>query len=262
MMDKLHVYNGVDYSGALTVSDLLFQVSGLPDCFLEGEDAYSAKLFRNEDCYVTFDEFLNTVKKLGANFAPRKPGRAYYADINFDLLGKIAENIMGESIEQLIKLNIINPLGLTKTYPVTNEQDEVPDIYNKNGGKIRAVKFLMSSPASGGVISTPRELMTFLKAFWNGKLFDKNVFPLLSKPNRLQMSFTPIKYAGGYMHLDVGLLGLPVFTRFKLVGHSGSTGSFAFYYPRKELYFVGDANQASNPGIPIQLLIKLAFAAK
>jgi CubicO group peptidase (beta-lactamase class C family) len=262
MMNKLHVYKGVEYSGSLTVSDLLFQVSGLPDCFLEGEDSYSAKLFRNEDCYVTLDGFLSTVKQLGANFAPRKPGRAYYADINFDLLGKIAENIRGEPIEQIIKHNIIDPLGLMKTYPVTNEQDEVPDIYNKNGAIIRAVKFLMCSPASGGIVSTARELMTFLKAFWSGKLFDKSIFSILDKPNRLQMSFAPITYAGGYMRLDVGLLGLPVFTKFKLIGHSGSTGSFAFYCPEKDLYFVGDANQVSNPGIPIQLLIKLAFAAK
>jgi hypothetical protein len=45
-----------------------------------------------------------------------------------------------------------------------------------------------------------------------------------------------------------------------LIGHSGSTGSFAFYYPYKDLFFVGDVNQMSNPALPIRLVIKLAMA--
>jgi len=48
----------------------------------------------------------------------------------------------------------------------------------------------------------------------------------------------------------------------ELIGHSGSTGSFAFYYPEKDLYFVGDFNQMANPGLPIKLVMKLAMKLK
>jgi hypothetical protein len=48
----------------------------------------------------------------------------------------------------------------------------------------------------------------------------------------------------------------------ELIGHSGSTGSFAFYYPSKELFFVGDVNQMADPSIPIRLSMQLAIAAK
>lgn len=33
----IHIYNGKDYSFELTISDLLFQTSGLPDVYLEGK---------------------------------------------------------------------------------------------------------------------------------------------------------------------------------------------------------------------------------
>ncbi len=48
----------------------------------------------------------------------------------------------------------------------------------------------------------------------------------------------------------------------ELLGHSGSTGSFAFYYPHKDLFFVGDTNQMAKPGLPIRLVIKLAMSVK
>lgn len=48
----------------------------------------------------------------------------------------------------------------------------------------------------------------------------------------------------------------------ELLGLSGSTGSFAFYYPYKDLFIVGDINQMSNPALPIRLVMKLAMVTK
>lgn len=46
-----------------------------------------------------------------------------------------------------------------------------------------------------------------------------------------------------------------------LIGHTGSTGSFAMYYPEKDLYIVGDMNQMANPSLAIRLLMRLALDA-
>jgi len=46
----------------------------------------------------------------------------------------------------------------------------------------------------------------------------------------------------------------------ELLGHSGSSGSFAFYYPEKNLYIVGDLNQLDNPALPIRLVMRLAMS--
>jgi hypothetical protein len=48
----------------------------------------------------------------------------------------------------------------------------------------------------------------------------------------------------------------------ELKGHSGSTGSFAFYYPVKDLFFVGDLNQMANAALPVRLSTRLAMSTK
>lgn len=65
--------------------------------------------------------------------------------------------------------------------------------------------------------------------------------------------------AGGYMRMEAGN---PFMAKRELLGHSGSTGSFAFYAPQQDLYFVRDVNQFASPAIPVRLVMKLALAAK
>lgn len=45
----------------------------------------------------------------------------------------------------------------------------------------------------------------------------------------------------------------------ELIGHSGSTGSFAFYCPIKDLFIVGDLNQMANAALPIKLSMRIAI---
>jgi hypothetical protein len=45
----------------------------------------------------------------------------------------------------------------------------------------------------------------------------------------------------------------------ELTGHSGTPGSFAFYYPLKDLHFTGDMSQLTKPGAPIQLVMRPAI---
>lgn len=72
----------------------------------------------------------------------------------------------------------------------------------------------------------------------------------------------PICYGGGYMQLPLdGIINL-FLGKGELIGHTGSTGSFAFYYPVKDLFFVGNINQMSNPAIPFRLSMQLAMASK
>lgn len=48
----------------------------------------------------------------------------------------------------------------------------------------------------------------------------------------------------------------------ELIGHSGSTGSFAFYYPEKEMFLVGDLNQMAKPSLPVRTAIQLAMSLR
>ncbi|MEA4988281.1 MAG: serine hydrolase domain-containing protein [Anaerovorax sp.] len=252
IMNGLHVYKGIDYSNDLRISDLMFQVSGLPDYFLEGNEPFEKKMLK-EDFYVDLEEMIAISKTMNPKFAPRMGSRSYYADINFDLLGKIIEIITQKTLSEVLCMFIFKPLNLKSTYIVTADTDYVPNVYYKEK-KLSLVKFLRSCPASGGGVTTARELMIFIKAFWGGQLFNKQVFEQLQNHKRLQITFGGIHYAGGYMYLKSGMLFIK---KNQLVGHSGSTGSYAFYCPETDLFFVGDVNQGSSPSIPIRLLLMM-----
>lgn len=257
MLKGIHIYKGIDYSSDMTIADLLFQRSGLPDTFLDGSDPYFKRVIQ-EDFSFSLEDLLQKAIELRPVFSPGTPKKANYTDINFDLLGYIIECITGMKLHEVYNEYIFKPLNLKSTYLAQQAGDLVPVIYYKDT-QLKRESFIRSCGASGGGITTARELMVFLKSFWSGKLFDLAIFEKLAPFNRLQMSFYPICYAGGYMKLDVGYPFLPKKT---LLGHSGSTGSFAFYSPQQDLFFVGDVNQAANPALPIRLVMKLAMVAE
>ncbi|HBC29727.1 MAG TPA: hypothetical protein DC024_00565 [Clostridiales bacterium] len=260
VMEGLHVYKGKEYSFKLTLSDLLYQISGLPDIYEEGSNSYKNRLI-NEDCSYTLLESIGATQKLSPHFAPRTTKRAYYADINFDILGEIIEKITNQSLSNAYSHYIFEALGLKNTYLPESENDFVPVIYNGDEAIYRP-KFVISSKGSGGCITTAREMMIFLKAFFGGGLFDISILNELSLFNKLQAAMWPICYGSGYMRIPLG--GLTTFFKAKgeLKGHSSSTGSFAFYYPNKDLYITGDLNQMKKPALPIKLSIQIAMMIK
>ena len=252
----LHKYKGVDYSNKLTLSDLLFQTSGIPDYEAEGG---IIKRVIKEDFHISTAELIEITKTLKPRFAPLGR-RAYYSDLNFQLLGEIIEKITQIPLEEVFRDYIFEPLGLTKTYlPI--KDDYVPKVYYKNQSLHRP-KLIMSLRGGGNTISTTRELMVFLKAFFSGYFFPQSIFEKLSHYRKLQISMGPLYYGGGYMQIPLNTIMTLYMGNGELLGHSGSTGSFAFYYPHKDLYFVGDTNQMANPGIPIRLVMKLAMSLK
>lgn len=259
-LKEIHVYKGKEYSLELTISDLLFQTSGLPDVYLEGKYNIKNRIIQ-EDYYMTFCDMIARVKNLKPHFEPGKKGKAYYADINFDILGEIIKKKSDLTLSESYKKYIFEPLGLVNTYFPENENDEIPKIYYMNQ-VVHRPKFVISSGASGGCITTAHELMIFIKAFFGGKLFNKNIFNSLSIYNKLQASMIPICYGGGYMQIPLNGFINFFMGKGELIGHSGSTGSFAFYYPRKDLFFVGDVNQMADASLPVRLSIQLAMAAK
>jgi len=252
----LHKLKGVDYSHKLTLYDLLFQTSGIPD--YEAEGGIIKRAIR-EDFNISTLELIEITKTLKPHFAPLRK-RAFYSDLNFQLLGEVIEKIAQIPLEEVFRNYIFEPLGLTKTY-VPVEEDFVPSVFYKNKSLYRP-KLIMSLRGGGNTISTSRELMMFLKAFFNGYFFPKTIFEKLSYYRKLQISMLPIHYGGGYMQIPLNTIMTLYMGKGDLLGHSGSTGSFAFYYPHKDLYFVGDTNQMAKPGLPIRLVMKIAMSVK
>ena len=152
---------------------------------------------------------------------------------------------------------IFSKINMSETYLPVSEKEYIPMVYYGDKQLYRP-QFIMCSKASGGCITTTRDLMIFIQAFFRGELFDKKM--LDSKQYRkLQLSMCPIYYGSGYMRVKMGGVSTSFLGQGDLIGHSGSTGSFAFYYPNKELFFVGDFNQMKYPTLPIRFVMQLAM---
>ncbi|MDF2935582.1 MAG: hypothetical protein K0Q90_955 [Paenibacillaceae bacterium] len=259
VLQGLHVLKSKEYSFELTLADLLFQISGLPDYFEEGSNMRKKTV--TEDYYISFGQMVEMTKQLRPHFAPQQASRrAFYSDINFDLLGEVIERVAQKPLEAVFEELIYQPLGLSRTYLPTGVEHTVPDIFYKDQ-RLHRPQAMMSYRGSGGCITTARELMVFLKGFFGGALFPVGLLEKLAVYRKLQLTMGPIRYGGGYMQIPLRSVNTLFMGKGELLGHSGTTGSFAFYYPNKDLYMVGDLNQMAHPSYPIRLVMKLAAVA-
>ncbi|MDF2821887.1 MAG: hypothetical protein K0R15_2335 [Clostridiales bacterium] len=107
-------------------------------------------------------------------------------------------------------------------------------------------------PASGSVISTKTDMMIFLKAFWNGTLFDKMHLEEMKVYNYIQ--FYPIQYGVGHMRFKA-------FGSTEIIGHSGSTGVLCYYAPEYRVYLTGCMNEV-NESKATRMVLQLANCFK
>ena len=256
VLKDLHNFKGNNYAKEITVEQLLSHTSGLPDFYTEKSKnfaPYSNTVFK-EDIPLTFEEIMNRTKQLKAHFAPCS-NKAYYSDLNFELLGIIAEKTTSDTLENLYNSYIFNPLHFSNTFVCKVDSDFSPIYFGEK--ELHHPKAISSMIASGGIVSTTEELLRFLKAFMLGELFP-NTFIQQNRWNRIQ--WYPLEYSHGMMRCKMARIMSPFISAPEIIGHSGSTGSFAFYCPDKKVYIVGTYNQVKR--VPFQLIYQLLNCIK
>jgi D-alanyl-D-alanine carboxypeptidase len=175
----IHVYKGIDYSDQIKVSELIAQTSGLPDHEKDkpkGGKSVMDELKAGEDRAIDTQEAIEIVRTLSPRFAPSKPSKAHYSNANYRLLGAIIESITEKPMAANFEEMIFAPLGLRNTYLfdwTAPRSDEAPaTIYFRKAPAI-IPKYLSSNVSDGGLVSTAPECLIFLRAFFEGHLFDK-----------------------------------------------------------------------------------------
>jgi len=261
-LEGVHRYRGKDYSFELTIRQLMAHTSGLPDYLQAVRDDGKSLLQHiqsGRDRAWTFEQALEDTKRLKPLFAPGTPGKAHYSDTNYQLLGNIIEQVTGGTVDSAFRTYIYEPLGLRNTYMYRNAGDDpdVPLYYNNE--PLHIPQAMASFGPDGGIVSTADELLTFLRAFFEGRLFPKQELSALYAWNRI---FFPLQYGAG-----VAKFQMPrVFTMFRqfpeLLGHSGLSGTFAYYCPAKDVYFAGTVNQVAQPSLPYRLMMELLNRVK
>lgn len=226
-ISNLCTVKGTDYSKEITVRDLLYQTSGIPDYF----DVHVKNFIGKSDISYSFFDKLEWTKGLnGIN----KPGKqAYYSNLNIDLLAFILEKIYDKDLRTIFKEQIFNPLGLKSTYIPFSDKNYIPALF-LDGKAQKRPNLIMSSFGSGGLVSTPRELMKFIQAFFNGWLFEKSLLSKLMVFGSMENGYGNILYGGGLMKLKC---------KKEIIGQFGYTGAFVFANPEKNIYCSGYLSQ-------------------
>jgi len=246
----LHVVDGVDRSDQITVRHLISNTSGLTDYFFgkgpDGKNAGDALLQGNDEAWP-LERIVERARTLKPRFLPGRPGKVHYSDTNYELLGRIIETVTGASVADVFDEFVFQPLGLRETYAFSDETDTTPAPMYYRDQPLHVPKYIASVTAEGGVVSTAAEVMTFLKAFFDGTFFPPQTIDELKRWNRI--------YFPGQFDFGVGLerQWLPWFMSpftplGDLLGFWGQSGAFAFHNPQRGLYFTGTVNQLSGFG--------------
>lgn len=254
VVSGLHVYRGRDYSNELTILHLISQTSGLPGYLIDKQSSGKRAMTELEagvDQPWPPEKVIEEVKKMNTHFPPGKPGKAKYIDTNHQILSLVIENITGKLINSVLG-NLLEELKLTKTYVCedANDRNFVPIRYKSN--VINLPLFLTST--RNEIISTARDQMTFLKAFFNGYFFPKERMSELYEWNSV---FFPFKYGIGIQKFYLPRVLSPFKPVPDMIGHSGSVGSVAFYVPDMGAYITGTVNQQARPNVAFQTMIKI-----
>jgi D-alanyl-D-alanine carboxypeptidase len=172
--------------GAVTVRQLLNHTSGLPDYTQSKGFVKQA----NEDPrgYVSPQTIIGWVRAAPLEFSP---GSSYeYSNTDNIVIGLIVEAITGETYAKALERIVFIPAHLHQTsLPIKAglRQPFIHGYFVSRGEKPEDVSTLLSPSgawASGAIVSTPRDLNTFIRSYLGLKFFDH-------AQQREQMTFVP-----------------------------------------------------------------------
>lgn len=253
----LHIYKGKDYSDTLTIKNLLAHTSGLPDYFQGRETAQKSledELKMGNDQYWSYEQAIEISKKMAPLFAPDTKGKAHYSDTNFQLLGKIIEQITQKSYAENCQKLIIQPLGLIQTYLYQDSADTTPQTLFYKSHQLHIPKAMTSFRSDGGAVSTSADMLVFIEAFCTGKLFPKAYLDELQVWNKL---FLPVHSGIGIWLVKLPWFFDPMNRTPYFIGYSGLSGAVAFHCPKDNIFIAGTINQVARPDLAFKTMIKL-----
>ncbi len=256
-LNGLHHIKGSDYTQNMTIKHLLSHTSGLPDYFQnKGPNGVSLEdeLKDGRDQAWSFDQAMERTRVMQALFIPGTKGKAHYSDSNFQLLGRIIEILSGKSYATNCLESIIQPLQLNDTYLYTDSSDKTPAQLYFKSSVLPIPKAMTSFRADGGMVSTSHDLLRFIEAFFEGKIFPKEELLNMQHWNSI---FFPMQSGVGMHLFKLPWIFNPFGTVPYFMGHSGLSGALAYYCPKTETYIAGTVNQIAYPDLSFRTMIKL-----
>jgi len=208
---------------------------------------------------ATYDELLAFMQE-AEKWALTKPGeRWFYLNEGYLLLGYIIEKVSGVSYQKYVENNILEPLGMKRTFFGREKLERDPDaavpyIITKEGEQKESV-YVYSLSADGGLISNVMDLARYIIMYLNrGEYNGNRILPphLIEEMEKPRVKL-PVQIFGGEAYA-YGLMTIPNFLGYKLVGHGGSVltaTAYIGYIPERK---IGIALLANGSGYPLSQL--------
>ena len=237
-----------DAARGITVRQILSHRAGLPLTILSSIDE--------------FDDLVamgNAVGARGPEFPPDT--KFWYSDSGTDALGAIVEVVSGRTLDEFVKDELLDPLGMDESFYYLDAEDprrtKIASLYV--GGAERWQRFWnpLDKPfypfawGSQTLYSTPLDYAKFL-AMWmdrgtgNGKrvLSEEAVLRTLTPVCPMSLLGSDASFPTSFTGLDVhygqmSVLHVPTEAAGQgpatIVGHSGSDGTIAWAWPARDL---------------------------
>lgn len=255
-------YNRLPNAADMTVRMLMNHTSGVMR--YEFKEKFTSDLTANPDKTWTPEELLSYVFDEKASFTAGTDWE--YSDTNYILLGMIIERVTGKKYYDLLRNNILQPLNLSHTIPsdrrklkglaqgyagAENEFGRKDKVINENGLFIINPQFEWTG---GGIYSTTKDLATWGKLLYEGKVVDTSILFSSAVPAKLGRE---TRYAMGVIIRPTSL-GIAY-------GHSGFFPGYMtelLYFPEKQLSIAVQCNSSDYKNLKLGLLKVLMEMAK
>jgi len=155
----------------VTLRQLLNHTSGIPD--FSATQAFRDALFASLDVAPPPIELLSFVADQPLLFPPGSQYR--YSNSDNIIIGLMVEAATGQPYEKVLRQRVYSPLGLTETSLPRGPEMPTPYIHGYDVDPIDDVSELFAAGwawASGGIVSTPRDLDRFIRAYVTGATTD------------------------------------------------------------------------------------------
>lgn len=255
--EKLLIWRKKDLSSQIELGHLLSHRTGLGDFFTYKSGKTVSCLDQvqaNADFSLTTDKIVQLIKNTAPVFSPGANKKVFFSHSNYYLLAWAVEQVTNQPVENLLREFHYRPLGLTQTYTYDNPLDRTPSFFYFKDTQINIPKGLGSFGPAGGLVSTAKDSMVFLRAFFHGHLFPIEYLEEMQ-------TWLP---AGNGQFYGMGLAkyaaqGLPAFFSQQpaLIGMTGYSGAFALHIPDRKVYFTGTVNQMADPHLAFKLVQKI-----
>jgi D-alanyl-D-alanine carboxypeptidase len=242
---------------SMTVRQALSHTTGLPN-YLEdakrGNPSLLEAALANDQRWGVRDA-VDIARRLGPRFSPGTPGRAYYSDTNYQLVGDAIQQVTAMPLAAALQTYVCEPLNLRDTYLFDEAMHAYGEVepFMVGNSPARLPQLMTSVGADGGMVSSAQDGQTFLRALMTGQLLQPHTWQMATSSwNRI---FFPFRYGTGIMKLQLPRI-LTAGADFSMVGHGGATGSLLFAAPQHDVMISGTINRIEPRSLAYKLAVK------